>query len=805
MDKAFLPLAISFIIGILLANQFQINNYFIFIGLGICLLTLAFSIIRNRKSIFNILAIFILLGIVATNLKLDSDLLKYMDTRGEFVGIVEEVLISNDDISRYIVKVEGNIDSGEELNDRIRLNVIGEKSLNYGERVVFNGLLKTPSDNTNPMLYNYRLNLLSNNIYASMTINDYSLEILNTRVEFPYGLKSQFHERINRVFNENLHEANSSIIKSMILGDSSYLMDEELQIYRDLGLGHILAVSGLHIGIISAFILNILMKLTISRKTSSIITIAILFIYGYLIGFPHSMMRGIIMFSMIIMTKLLYEHSNPINVLSLSALIVLFINPFALFGIGFILSYTAVLSLYLFTKRIEIIFYPYKGYISSTLSAILAVNLGLLPIQAYYFNYVSILGIFANLINIPILSFSLILSVSMFLIDFIGPFLIPGFSILLNILLDFERAIRALLHRFSFLNFSVASPSLDMLIVYYLGVAIMLRVINVSSLKMNIKKTILVFACLILVFNCLNIAFDRTLELHFIDVGQGDSLLIRNKDKDILIDTGGSLLSNYVGEQITLPYLQKLGVNKLHALIISHFDADHAGALAILIDKIEIENLYGSYIPEDEIILDKIKDNEIPFRLLKEGDKLQIEENLTFHTLWPGDTKGLSNNNKSLVLSFNYDEYEILLTGDIEKEAELSILDKIPADIDLLKVAHHGSHTSTTAEFLQASRPKNSIISLGRNNQFNHPSDGVIDRLNEIASRVYRTDEMGLVKVQINKDFKIEAFLEGKGGNIVEFIYENKWKIIFYLFYYIITKKLIIHYKKSGADIYELY
>lgn len=804
MDKPFLPLAISFIVGILLVNQFQISFIYLLIGLGISLLTLALSIFKDRRSLINILIIFLLLGMIITTLKSDSDLFKYTDIRMEFVGVVEEIMSSDDNINRYIVKVEENIDSGEELNERIRLNVIGEQRLNYGERVVFNGVLNIPSDNTNPMLYNYRLNLLSNNIYATMTINDYSLESLENTREFRYRLKEQFHERINRVFDDNLDEGNSSIIKSMILGDSSYMMDEELQLYRELGLGHILAVSGLHIGIIASFILNILVKFTISRRTSSIITIGILFLYGYLIGFPHSMMRGIIMFSLMIMTKLLYEHSNPINVLAFSALIVLFINPFSIFGLGFILSYTAVLSLYLFTRRIEIVFYPYKGYIFTTLSAVLAVNIGLLPIQAYYFNYISILGIFANLINIPILSLSLILSISMFLVDYILPFLIPGFSILVNVILNFERSIRGVLHRFSPLNFSLASPSLDMIIIYYLGIAIMLRFIDISALKMNVRKSILIFVCFIIVFNFINIIQDDSLELHFIDVGQGDSLLIRNRDKDILIDTGGSLLSNYVGEQITLPYLQKLGINQLNGVIISHFDADHTGALPILIDNIEIKNIYGSYIPEDDIIYNKIRDNEIPFVILKEGDKLKINENLIFNILWPGDTNGLSSNDKSLVLLLNYDGYEILLTGDIETTAEQSILDRIPSNINLLKVAHHGSDSSTRAEFLEVTRPENSIISVGRNNQFNHPSDGVLDRLNQINSTVYRTDEMGLIKVQIDRDFKIQTFVEQGDRNVVEFIYEFRWNLIFYLVYYIITKKLIFYYEKVSADIYEL-
>lgn len=803
MDKPFLPLLISFIFGILISNQYQISFIYLFVGLFVGIIILVFSIYKNRSGFYSIILIFILLGMLVTNIKLDSKLLKHTDSRMEYIGIVEEVLSSEDDISKYVVLVQGNLDTGEEIDERIRLNVLGDKSLNYGEKIFFDGVLKKPLDNTNPLLYNQRLNLLSNNIYGSMTINEYSLELLDSPKEFKYRFKEGFHKETNRVFDTYLDKNNSSIIKSMILGNSSYMMEGELQIYRELGLGHILAVSGLHIGIISAFILNILMRFSISRKTSSIITILILFIYGYLIGFPHSMMRGIIMFTLLILTKLLHEHSNPINVLSLSALIILFLNPYALFGLGFILSYTAVLSLYLFSKPIEAFFYPYNGYFAKTLSSILAVNIGILPIQAYYFNYVSLLGLVANLINIPLLSFSLVLSISMFLIEYILPFFNTGLSLILNIILSLEGIIRNIISEFSFLIFNLASPTLASIILYYSGIAILLGLIHVSKLKVGVKNSILVFICLMIVFNFVNISLDDTLELHFIDVGQGDSLLLRKSGRNILIDTGGSLLSNYVGEQITLPYIKKLGINKLDGIIISHFDADHAGALPSLIDNLEIDNIYASYIPEENIY-NEIKNNRIAFTQLKEGDKLRVNENLILNTLWPLDTNGLSSNNKSLVLSLNYNEYEILLTGDIEKEAEFMLLDKMASNIDLLKVAHHGSNTSSTDEFLQVIKPKNSIISVGRDNQFNHPSDELINRLSNLNSSIYRTDEMGLIKVKIDKDLKIESFIEQDYENVLESIYGFRWNLTFYLIYYIITRKEIIEYEKSGADLYEL-
>lgn len=338
MDKPFLPLAISFIIGILTANYFELSISILLLGLLIGIITLIFNILKDRKGLLNIIVIFILLGMTLTTLKIESKILEYVDERIEYIGVIEEILPADNNISRYIVKIERNLMDGRIIRERVRLNIIGAKVLRYGDIILFDGEVKAPLDNTNPMLYNQRLNLLSKNIYGTITINDYSLSLIEGEREFKFRLKESFHEEVNRVFDSYLKDRNSDIIKSMLLGDSSNLLDEELDKYRELGLGHILAVSGLHIGIIAAFILYGLRTLTISRKHSSIITIFIILIYGFLIGFPHSMVRGTLMFSLIILTKILNEHSNPINVLSLSALIILFINPFSLFSLGFMLS-----------------------------------------------------------------------------------------------------------------------------------------------------------------------------------------------------------------------------------------------------------------------------------------------------------------------------------------------------------------------------------------------------------------------------------------------------------------------------------
>ena len=199
MNKPFLYLVLSYIIGILMVNNFHIGFSYLLMGLSLGIITLIFSILRNRTSLFSILIIFVFLGMIITTLKADSKILKYTDRRMDYVGIIEETMGSDEDMSRYIVNVEG-------FNERIRLNVIGGDPLKYGERFIFDGEIREPLGNTNPMLYNHRLNLLSNNIYATMTINDYSIERQNTAIDFKYRIKESFHKNVNRTFDTDLIE-----------------------------------------------------------------------------------------------------------------------------------------------------------------------------------------------------------------------------------------------------------------------------------------------------------------------------------------------------------------------------------------------------------------------------------------------------------------------------------------------------------------------------------------------------------------------------------------------------------------------
>ncbi|NLL81526.1 MAG: DNA internalization-related competence protein ComEC/Rec2 [Tissierellia bacterium] len=810
MDKPFTPMVFSIMGGILLSYYFELDNFLIFSFLALIIIFYTYGILRNKSNYVAIILMFFFLGILITNINKENTLEIYRNKRHEFTGIVHDIISSNDEYSKYAVIIE-SVDK-KDKKEKILLTIIGDKDVSLGDRISFYGELKQPNRNTNPMLFNYRLSLLSDRIHNTMSVKDYSVNIIAENDNGFYNLKDKFNKDVKDLFDSYLNDENSKLISSIVLGDSSYLEEEDIEKYRDLGLAHILAVSGLHIGIISGFIIFVMSRLAINRKANIIISLGVLWFYCYLIGFPPSTIRASLMFTIIFYSQLVHEPYDSINTIMFSILISLFINPFYLFHIGFQLSYLATLSIVIITPRIREIFYPFKGKIVGTISAILAVNIGLLPIQSYYFNTISVIGLIANLITVPLLSLSLILAILMIFFNYTFSIINSLLGHFLNSLLDFQWIIVDFLADVSFNTFKIGSPNLLLVLVYYLAIAIIFRIIDLKNIK-ALNKIILYYLVGLVLLNSIYLNKDNGIEIDFIDVGQGDSILIKSQGYNYLMDTGGSIFSNNdVGKYITLPYLEKHGIFDLEAVIITHFDEDHSQGLNALLGEINISTIYASSLPIGNELINNIKEYDIPIKVLAKGDTIYLDNNTKLNIIWPDrDRKSnqYNQNNLSLVSLLSYKNHEVLFTGDIEKEVEYIINNSIISDVEILKVSHHGSNTSSTEVFLANTMPKYSIISVGRDNFYGHPNNEVLSRLNDIDSITYRTDEMGMIRLLLDDDsLKITPYLKGKNEarKLTGFVWENYYMILLYITYYLVSYlliKIFLIIRKEGAD-YEI-
>lgn len=297
---------------------------------------------------------------------------------------------------------------------------------------------------------------------------------------------------------------------------------------------------------------------------------------------------------------------------------------------------------------------------------------------------------------------------------------------------------------------------------------------KIRNLKfLNKKETILIIVVFGLLMICIinhNIkGFKQNLEINFIDVGQGDCTYIKTpKGKNIIIDGGEGNTKQYdYGENVVLPYLLDKKVKKIDYLIISHTDSDHIGGIFALLKNIKVEKIIIGTQAEESVqyreLLKISKSKKIPIYYFSLNNKILIENGILLETLWPINTELINENalnNNSLVFKFSYNDFSILFTGDIEKIAEEQIVKKYEKTNKLksqiLKVAHHGSKTSTTSAFLEKVNPRIALIGVGKNNKFGHPSEEVLKRIEEINGHTFRTDENGEINILVNKSGKLK-------------------------------------------------
>ena len=353
------------------------------------------------------------------------------------------------------------------------------------------------------------------------------------------------------------------------------------------------------------------------------------------------------------------------------------------------------------------------------------------------------------------------------------------------------------------MNLRVSSPSIIGIFIYYLVVFLLFRIIDIRNLNPRVNKAIIFYLLFLILLNSIAFNFDHSMSIDFIDIGQGDSILIRTKEGYYLIDTGGNIFGDFdVGKNILLPYLEKEGIFKLEGVFISHFDADHCKSLPYLIDNIKIENIYYGYERKNNPIYQQIREKtlekEIPIILLKKSDRLELNRNTNIFVIGPSENilndSNSTDNNLSLVLLLDYYDRKVLFTGDIERLGEENVINSLNVGVDFLKVPHHGSNTSSGSDFLNILNPDIGFISVGRNNSFGHPHKEVIERYRNNNIEIYRTDEMGLLNLRLNEDeYKVIPFIKER-WSIIDFI-KNYWiQIIYLIIYFVFSYKLTIEF-----------
>ena len=604
-----------------------------------------------------------------------------------------------------------------------------KSNYNLGDIIKVKGTLEVPNNNTIPNTFNYKKYLYHKKINYILKIDNFSK--LKDNKNILLKIKNDILKRIENTKHNNY-------LYAFILGKSSYIDNERYNNYKINGVTHLFALSGLHVSLFSGIILLILNKLKLNEKLSFIITSMFLIFFSFIASFTPSILRATIFFILSSLNKIYYTFIKPKNILFLTFSILIFKNPFYIFDTGFILSFTITYFILLLNESITI-----KGNIKSILIISLLSFLSSLPIIINLSYEINIIGFINNILFIPLVTniifpFSIIviiipkLSFILFILTNIMEFISKYSSNLLNITIYFQR-----------LNYFE-------IIIYY--------ILLIVSIKKSKKVIFILFIFILILY--IKPSFDKDTYVYFIDVSQGDSTLIVTKNnKSILVDTGGKL--NYKNDNwkqknkefnlmasSIIPFFKSIGLKKIDYLLITHGDADHAGYSIELLNNYKVMNKYTNKGRKNSLEK-KINISSLESKYLKIDD-------IEIYSL--NDSIYNNENKDSLVLLFKIYNYKFLFMADADKEVEKNIIEKYNLkNIDVLKVGHHGSKTSTDESFINEITPKYSIISVGKNNKFGHPN---IETLNTLKkSKILRTDELGTIKITLNKNKSlIETF-----------------------------------------------
>lgn len=607
--------------------------------------------------------------------------------------------------------------------EKVLVNYYSDINVSYGNYIYVYGVFKKPKENGNFNLFNYKRYLLSNKINYVVTASNINVIKKNDNVF--YTLKNNLLKRIKSA------NRSKGYILAFLYADKSLIEKDIYTKYQKIGVSHLFAVSGMHVSLISIVLLKLLNKIK-ERKRYIIVSI-FLSIYLFLTNFTISMVRATFQFILFFINKSFKLNIDNSNLVILLFSILVIINPYNIYNIGFLFSFIISFTLIRCSKLI-------KGkFIIKSLKISLISFFSSMPVLINNFFEVNFLGIILNIIYIPFVSY-ILFPLSLVTVLF------PSLDNILYMFISYFEKITVFFSNIKFLSFSICKMNIFLIIIYYIIFIYILK-----RKKKLIYKIIIVIISLIFLINNGRIVNN---EVSILDVGQGDSSLIRLKNKNILIDTGGNI--NYdISKNILIPYFKSVGIKKIDYLVLTHGDYDHMGEAINLVENFKVEKVIfncGLYNDLENKLIEVLDKKKIKYySCIKE---LNIDNN-KFHFL---QTKEYDNENEnSNVIYTELNGYKFMFMGDAGVEKEKDILEKYNVSkIDVLKIGHHGSKTSSDKSFIDEINPKYSVISVGKNNRYGHPNKEVLNNLDN--SKIYRTDINGEIQIKIiRNNFSIKT------------------------------------------------
>lgn len=699
-----------------------------------------------------------------------------------------------------------------------------------GDYICMSGTVSVPDSATNPGTFDQYIYLRNKGYY--LCISNGTIESGNHRpysIEgFLYGIKN----RCTKIIDNSFDSESAGIVKAMLVADKSTLDKNIKKLYSENGIAHIMAISGVHVAIIGMTLYGFLRKLRIGRLISGTFSIAIIILYGIMTGMSSSTERAVIMLILSIAAEYFGRKTDAPTSIGFAMIIMVLGNPYVILDAGFQLSFAAITGVTVVAPQLRKLLRMFKCFIKEAdekkkqkhkkimslrkmiIKLIDALVVGIAsfitttPVIIYYYYQFPPYSILINLIVIPLVS--LIVGGSI-LVVLTGLFF-TGAAVVMTY------PVRLILFGYKYLcifasglpgaSVLVGHISIGMVFVYYLSVVLIfaiLRMIRIGKTERGGPILYLMLATVLFLTVVYEVySYDKSLKVVYMDVGQGDGVLLRTSGHGGILIDGGSSSNKRVGEYVMVPVLKYYGVSEVEYAFVSHGDADHVSGLEYLLNEeqsgVHVVNLV---LPEygDQDALQELKSeataNNVNIIYMKPGDNItynhQHAETINIECLYPDEEAGqgvLDTNNLSMILktTITWDVREadienlnkssdsdaslsLLFVGDAGIAAEKRLIElygknslgEIPDSIacDILKVGHHGSRNSSGSDFLKRVSAMYGIISCGKDNRYGHPHAETLERLKMADTKYMTTKEHGAIILSIERgDWSLSGYID---------------------------------------------
>jgi len=834
--RPIVPLLFSMISGIAAGSKFSGHGVYAYLVASVFVCLILYSIYKNRSVVFIPIILFFALGYLSIQPWVlpkfpPNHVIHYSDAHPwKITGVIDTPVAKYSNRKKFILRTEFLEENNKSfpVAGKIRVTVSGRSfKLSMGDRIVFSGRMKSIRNFNNPGGFDYKRYMAFRKVYGTAYVSAQKLTLLKRNSETGIGMIiANARRKISDLIDQTGQGKEQGVLKALIVGNRNSISKELKEAFNRAGIGHLLAISGLHIGIVAtaAFLffkyllshIKFLLWHAWTKKGAVILSVIPVFIYGLLSGMSPSTQRAVIMVTVFLMAFLFEREHDPMNTLAVAAMLILIIHPPSLFSISFQLSFTAVLAIIYGLSRVQSPWVSESGGIKKPKSFKVATKLfyffmasffailGTMPLAMFYFNQISLVGLLANFIIVPLIGFVVVP------LGLLAVFLYPlTVSVALGCL---KAGAFVLTQAIGVINFFADLPFVAVKTVtpsyfeigcfYILFWAVLnLRYVSLKTPagqdkvpdkedKVPGKSFIQKPAAIVVLLAMLALSADACfwlsnrfwhddLRVTMIDVGHGSAALLElPKGYNILIDGGGFSDNSVfdIGARIIAPFLWQKKIKTVDTLVLSHPNSDHLNGLTYIAEYFNVKNVWTNNEATNTLgykkFMEAIKKNRIHMPEYKEVAGIHDINGVRLDICYPSldfiKKRKLERwrnvNNNSLVLKASFGAESFLFPGDIETRAEYELAaiagDKLKSTV--LLAPHHGSKTSSSKMFIEKVNPEVIIISSGWKSRFGFPHPSVLKRYKEKGCRILGTARNGAVSMSTDgQTLMIEPTITG--------------------------------------------